>query len=213
MGKEDSMTPQLLICAFRDKRFDTSREAIVAFRKLEPSLQKKFLQPIIDFLKSEEHDNIRGWGTSVLESIGNAKAFEYLNTLLTSADDDQKKRYPWTRFFALRAIRRIAKKSSHEMVSKLLKEIENSPDENLLVSTEATIIRALDGNEKSEREMRDLLDKLLSKGVHRMNYYKCFCIVRGLQEFALPGLVNSIMDIAANCDIPDLQNRAVRALG
>lgn len=209
MRKDNSITPQSLICAFRDRRFDTSKDAIARFRQLKSKMQEKFLNPIIGFLNTEEHDNIRAWGASVLESIGNDQAFQYLISLLDTTDAGQKEGYPWTRFFALRTVKRIAKKSQRKVVSRLIKKIAKDPKEDRLVFTLARILIALEGDDATERKMKELMDKK----DYDLSYYRFFCICRGLQEFPLQGLVNNIMDIAVSCDVPDVQVRAVRALG
>jgi hypothetical protein len=78
-------------------------KAMEEFKDLED--KHPFLEPTIQFLKQEKEDQVRSWGTSVLELIGGKEAYESLDQMLKKEKTmDEKRKYKHTRFFALKAI-------------------------------------------------------------------------------------------------------------
>src|SRR5215210_2562160 len=80
-----TLTPKELFREFRKGKEDHGwiygYKALEQFQHLEDN-RMHFLEPTIQFLKQEQDDNIRSWGTSVLGFIGGEKAFNFLVKIL-----------------------------------------------------------------------------------------------------------------------------------
>ena len=108
----------MLFREFRKEKLDHgwtyAYKAIDQFQHLENN-RMLFLEPTIQFLKEEQKDRIRAWGTSVLEIIGGEKAFNFLVEILETEKTKREKRaYLHTRFFALKAIANLANSDSEK---------------------------------------------------------------------------------------------------
>jgi HEAT repeat protein len=210
-----SLTPDGLLSEFRKTIGDfgwlRGRRAIESFKAVED--KSAFLEPTIQFLKEEEEDQIRTWGTSVLELIGGERAFSSLVDMLRT--EKTMREYLYTRFWALKACANLAKsdREQNELLT-LLKHMWQDQDEDYLSQAEASILLAR--HEHSEAHLRQdaeakVKDMLSEKRFGE--YWPALRALRALREFPLPDLADDIILIIRKHPYLEHRAQAIQALG
>jgi hypothetical protein len=213
-----TLTPKMLFREFRKEKLDHgwtyAYKAIDQFQHLEGN-RMLFLEPTIQFLKEEQEDRIRSWGTSVLEIIGGEKAFSFLVEILETEKTKREKRaYLHTRFFALKAIANLANSDSEK--KKFVAIIEymwKDDDEDYLNQALASVLLARNElvSAKVREEAEVKLKGMLSKD--RINeFWPALRSLRALQEFSLPSLVEDIISILKSSNYTEHKRGAIWAL-
>lgn len=210
MNDVSSLRPNMLFEEFRkaQKDVDFGRRALNNFSALKD--KETFLEPIIKFLSQEEQDQVRSWGTNVLEMIRGDRAFSFLIDLLREADSKEIKRnYRYTRFFALRAIARLASSDSQqEQLLSLSEQIWKDIDEDYLIRAEASILLAKQGRSEPLVNLREMLGKF-----EEDDYWAPARALRALRESPLPNLADEIILVMRNSRYLEHQHDAIRVLG
>ena len=215
------LTPERLFSEFRKTLSDFGWVyGYKALNELRAEKDKSiFLEPTIKFVKQEDQDQIRSWGTSVLELIAGKEgeaAFEFLIGLLkTEKTKERKAKYHYTRFFALRAISNLAKsENERKELRTMLEHMWNDEDEDYLTQAEASILLALQdiGDSKGKQAIVNKLKDMLSKERFK-EYWPASRTLRALREFALPILVEDIFAVMENSPYPDHKKAAIQTLG
>jgi HEAT repeat protein len=222
---KDRLTPEKLFDDFRKSKLEFgwmySYKAFERFKNelgtdsIDPSV---FIEPTIQFVENEKNDNSRSWGTSVLELLGGERAFEFLVQMIKK-EKEQGKRYIHTRFFALKAIHKIATldndKKKQDELDKLLEDMwDDNNKEDYLAQAGATILLALSkssNQETKEKCVANIKDMLSTKRFKE--YWPALRALRALREFPLPGLVDEIISIIKHSDYYDHKHAAILALG
>jgi HEAT repeat protein len=204
--KEGTFTPSDLLSAFSTGRIHTG---VKALNQLEQVQDKHvFLAPVLAFL-SEEDDYVRCFATSALAVIGGKRAFEALLGIFDSpTTEEDKRRYRYTRFFALRGLALLATTADEKAkVGRLLEQLWKDADEDYLVQAEAAALLALRGR-------RDALAKIRAMIRHaRDDFWKGWAVPRALQEFPVREVVEDLIDLMRNGFYFEHRARAIRALG
>jgi HEAT repeat protein len=210
-GKGDQSSPAQLFDQFRKRNYQASRKALRAFEEVPD--KSRFLQPAVQFLHQEENDQIRSWGTNVLEHVGGKRAFEALLDLFRSETTSElRSRYRYTRFFALRALARLARSEGERAVlTELLEELWANPwqqsQEDYLVQAEAAVLLALQGRVEPLSQVRAMLRAFND------DFWITWAALRALREFPLPDVAEEILAIMRSASYPDHRHDAIRALG
>ena len=212
---ETGPTPEILFSTFRQGRYRKSAAMFREFQSLRD--KRRFLDPAIAFLAEERDDPKRAWATSVLGEVGGARAFDTLTTLLeTDQDPTQRRRFRYTRLFALRAIQHsAATPAQRERVEKLVAAlwVPNWRDavEDFLLHAEATVLLALSGSEEAHVQLEEMLDA--AGGTSRQDFFGAWATLRALREFSVPDVTPQVVALARKTRHLDHQWYAVRALG
>jgi hypothetical protein len=172
-----------------------------------------FLEPTVQFLKEEEEDQIRAWGTSVLELIGGERAFSFLVEMLGT--EKTMRKYLYTRFFALKACANLAKSDQEQSeLLTLLKHMWQDEDEDYLSQAEASILLAR--HERSEVHLRrdaEVKVKDMLSEERFGEYWPALRALRALREFPLPDLADDIILIIRMHPYLEHRAQAIQALG
>ncbi len=216
--KEGSdLTPGRLFGEFRKDKLDFGwiygYKAMDEFKDLED--KHSFLEPTILFVKQEKEDRVRAWGTSVLEIIGGKEVYEFLAQMLkTEKTRDEKRKYIFTRFFALKAIANLANSPNEkEALLAILKIMWKDEEEDYLAQAEASVI--LTQHELADDDLRaqaaTKVKNMLS--MNKINeYWPIARALRAMREFPIPDLVDDIISIKRT-DNYYLKRAAIQALG
>lgn len=207
MNEAVELTPKWLFAEFRKKRIDLGKAAIRKFRELDKKKQQTFLKPTIEFLSTESEDMVRSWGTSILQIIDGEEAFQFLVDLLQNADSEQKQNDRYTRFFALRAIDRIATTESRQKdLLEIIDKVSTDKDEQGFIWAGSLILL-------STRARRSEVDEELKKMLKdSREYWGIRAILRALREFPHPGLTDEILAVMRDSEYLDLKSDAIRTL-
>ncbi len=189
-----TLTKEELFYNFRktqtSRNIRSIRRLLEAFKKIPDS--KPFLDPAIRYLETESEDGARAWGTNLLEIIGGDRAFEFLITLLEGSDKKEvKRKYRYTRFFALRAIHTLS--DSPIRVTRrdeICQRILGDNNEDWLAQAEAAAILA---NQHDEAAIK-WLKKMLS---NRDNYWAIMRATRAIREIPVDELAEDLSKVAA----------------
>jgi hypothetical protein len=204
------LSPAQLFDRFRKGDLQTSYEALAAFQQLAD--KRRFLAPALEFLATEEMDQVRGWATTVLEGTGGRKAFAALRGLFKAEDTHEtKRRYRYTRFFALAGLARMERsENEREDVTRLLEELWQprwqDTEEDYLVQAEAAVLLALRGRKEPLRQVLAMLRAADA------DFWITWACLRALREFPLPEVVSEVIDVMRTARYYDHRLYAVRAL-
>lgn len=225
MNSSNDLTPNKLFEEFDKAQndIDFGKRALKSF--IAQKDKSAFLEPTIQFLKKQKEDDVRSWGTSVLELIGGGKAFKALIDLLKEADSEEIKReygreyrqnyrrkYRFTRFFALRAVEKLSRSDQeHQDKRNFLEQVYTDKDEDYLIRAEAAILLADQGQSKPLEMIKYML--AAKNDFADQEYWAPFRALRALREFPIPSLANEIILIMRNSNYSDHKYEAIEVLG
>ena len=206
------MTPEQLVELFRRSTgYESVPQCIKVLDEFKEYENKKgFLEPIIRFLDTEDQDKARAWGATALQEIGGTRAYKHLAKIITPRHTkDVKRKFLYTRFFALKGLYNLAATSAQkEEVIKLCKRVYPDDDEDFLVRAEAAVILAMNGDLKALSWLKDMLK------VRKDHYWEIIRTARALFEFPLSELTTHLIEVLRNKDANiDHRWQIVRALG
>lgn len=211
------LTPDKLLKQFRRPQHDFGwrygYRAIKEFKTLKD--KSTFIQPAMDFIQQEDQDDIRSWGTTILEIAGGHEAFRFLVDVIKIHTNGNKRKYLNTRFFALKGIANLATSDSEKKeLLTMLQEMWNNDKEDYLAQGEAAILLAL--NEKASSAQKKDAEKMVRSMLSSdriAEYWPALRILRGLREFAFPSVVDDIILIIKKSPYYDHRQAAIIALG
>lgn len=213
MNGSDDLTPDKLFKEFTDSENSIAdkKQAVKDFSEVKD--KTIFLEPAMHFISKQVEDEVRSWGTNVLEIIGGKDAFKFLIDLLKKETSRELKRnYLFTRFFALRAIQNIAS-SDHEReeVRILLDHIWPDIDEDFLIRAEALILIV----REEESELIDIVKDMLKadNNFKEQEFWAPLRCLRALREFQIPSLADDIIFVLQNSKYIDVKYQALAVLG
>jgi HEAT repeat protein len=210
--KEGSdLTPNWLFGEFRKDTEESDfgwiygYKAIDGFKALED--KDSFLKPTIDFVSKEKNDRVRSWAIYVLELIGGNEAYNTIVHMLKTETADKRK-YVFTRFFALRAIANLASFPGNEKEALLaiLKDMSEDRDEDYLAQAGASVILTqpqlqelvdAEDRQRATAKVKGMLNAWddTKKGNDSDAYWASKRALRALQEFPIRQLVHDIIEI------------------
>lgn len=204
------LSPAELFDRFRKGDIQKSYEALAMFQALAD--KRRFLTPALEFLATEDVDQIRSWAATVLEGIGGRKAFAALRAVFKPDDTrESKRRYRYTRFFALAGLARMERsESEREEVARLLDELWvprwQDTEEDYLVQAEAAVLLALRGRREPFTQVLAMLRAADN------DFWITWACLRALREFPLPEVVSEVIGVMRTGRYYDHRLYAVRAL-
>lgn len=205
MNELQELTPSRLFEEFRKDRLDIGKRAVTNFMELSDEKKQSFLESTIEFLAKENKDTVRAWGVDILQAIGSDDAFHALVSLLENADNDQKQEFRYTRFFALRAIERMAiTDSRRDRLKTIIKTVAADRAEQGFIWASSLILLS---NMEQEAE-----NKLKAITEDRRDYWTNFAVMRALREFPQTKLTDGVLFVIRNTEYPDLKLQAIRVL-
>jgi HEAT repeat protein len=215
MDLELNLTPDSIVTSLRkaEKEIEVGYQVINAFRNLSLKEKGTYLDRMVQFLEHEEKDRVRSWGTNILELIGGDKAFESVLGVFKETDTrDIKRRYPYTRGFALCAAYRLATTDDKKnQLKEILPKIRKDDDEwELPRAAAAASLMAMNGDVEATDWIKKMLRDLDTS-------YKRYFILRALKEFPLGSLNSDLIDIMKHIiqysDFLDQKFIAIKILG
>lgn len=213
MNGSDDLTPDKLFKEFIDPENSIAykKQAVKDFNEIKD--KSIFLGPAMHFISKQKEDEVRSWGTNILEIIGGKDAFKFLIDLLKEETSRELKRnYLFTRFFALRAIQNIAS-SDHELEEMriLLDRIWQDVDEDFLIRAEALILIV----RKEESELIDVIKDMLQaeNDFKEQEFWAPLRCLRALREFQIPSLADDIIFVLQNSKYIEVKYQAIAVLG
>jgi HEAT repeat protein len=200
-------TPEQIIDGFRRTRekFRYGPEALKLFHDVEN--KDIFFEPTVNFLETEERDNVRSWGTNILGMMGGDRAFLALEKLLDEDDPKEIKRtYHWTRFFALENLNRISKTDAEKAkLHEHCQRIWDDKDEDYLSRSLAAALLAEEGQSSCLDWLREMLQRY-------GEYWPILRSLRALREVPLKGLADDVFEVLTKGNYLEQQYEAIRAL-
>ncbi|MGI0016310.1 MAG: HEAT repeat domain-containing protein, partial [Nitrososphaera sp.] len=114
------------------------------FQKLQN--KDDFIDGALQFLKTENDDIVRSWGTTLLETIGSDKALDSLIEFLNGEDPTKKRDYMETRLFAVRAIKKLAENNPPrtQKMLKMFTKMATDPDDATSAKVGAMVVLSAD---------------------------------------------------------------------
>jgi HEAT repeat protein len=211
LASEKEITPDELFQLFRNA-FDQSDTEMGKTALGQFSLVKDksiFLDPTIRFISTEPEDQVTSWGTNILEMIGGDKAFNSIIDILknTNSSRIEKRKFIFTRFFALRAAKTLAIDDSKlGILKEWLTRIWPDEDEDYLVRAESLTILASQGDNKAKSEAKEWLS-------NPKDFWKTFRMLRALREFPIQDLADEVIAVLRTSDYTDHKYEAILVLG
>lgn len=211
------LTPDKLFKQFRRPQHDFGwRYGYLAIKEFKTLKDKStFIQPAMDFIQQEDQDEIRSWGTTILEVAGGHEAFRFLVDVIKIHTNGNKRKYRNTRFFALKGIANLATSDSEKKeLLTMLQEMWNDDKEDYLAQGEAAILLALNEEASSaqKKDAEKMVRSMLSSD-RIAEYWPALRILRGLREFSFPSVVDDIILIIKKSPYYDHRRAAIIALG
>jgi HEAT repeat protein len=217
---EETIKSEEIFTEFRKACLPSGWKYADAILKKFDKLQNKddFIVDAMKFLKAENDDIVRSWGTTLLERIGSDKAFYCLIEFLNS-EDPTKKKYMETRLFAVRAIKELAKKEpaktqarTQKMLEILTKMATDSHEATsarvgaMVVHSAATEDQALRSDYK--KEIKEWLSKYKDNG----NYENVFYTLRAIREIEYPHVLEELQEVLDHSIYVEHKRYAIKAL-
>jgi hypothetical protein len=210
MNEDAKLTPESLFAEFRRERPSFGDAALRKFERLNKKKQRSFINYTMEFLNTETEDSFRSWGTSVLGIIGGSKIFKYLVDLLQKAGEGPKRKYPLTRFYALRALARLAtSRNRDEKFFEVTKNISRDKLEKpLVLETSKILLSTRPGMGEFKKELRNTLQEYKD---HK--YYRPISrILYALREFPRVDLTDEVLAIMRGSEYYEHKRNAVITL-
>lgn len=166
-----------------------------------------FLEPTIHFLEQETEDRVRSWGMNLLELIGGERAFEAAIGIFKGADTQEKRRYLYTHFFALRAVLRLATTPEQKKrVESLLPKLWKDDGEDFLTRAAAAIQLAMRRQKEPKAWLREMLGSYT-------DFWAPLRTLRALKEYPLEELSDDVIKVMVNSKYLDHKFVAIKTLG
>jgi hypothetical protein len=180
-------------------------QVLAAFAELPNKAD--FLEPTIHFLAEETEDRVRSWGMNLLEMIGGETAFDTAIGVFKGTDVQEKRRYLYTHFFALRAVLRLASTAEQvKRVDNLLPKLWNDDGEDYLTRAAAAIQLAMRRQKKPKEWLREMLASYT-------DFWKVHRTLRALKEYPLEELIDDVIKVIVNSQYLEHKFVAIKALG
>jgi HEAT repeat protein len=188
-------------------------KALERFKREGCSAKRACVEAAAGFLAARRApDGVRTWATDLLEWLGGQPAFEALRCWFTACP--AKGEFPYTRFFALRAMDRITRGPSATFARgaddflELVARVEADEDEPPL--TRAAALAILDADED---RLRAQLEAFARPGGAEAGYLRTWATLRALTEFPHPDLADELIAIVDASVYREHVRWAIRALG
>lgn len=215
--EESNLTPSQLFDEFRKDKLDFGwiygYKAMDKFKALENKVS--YLEPAIQFVGQEKDDRVRSWGISVLEVIGGREAYDVLVQLLKAVKNkNEKRKYVYSRFFALKAIANIVNSQNEkDELLDILNIMWKDDDEDYLAQAgAATIITRQEKADDNLKEQATAKIKNMLSNNRIDEFWPAFRTLRALREFPVLDVVDNIISIVTSANYYH-KRAAVHALG
>jgi HEAT repeat protein len=194
---------------FRDTPFDVARCRAAVHALAEAPDRARTAAAAREFVATEPADEVRAWGTNVLELVPDTATFDFLHDVLDRVRGPLERREAkYTRAYALKALAAIATPDQEARLDELLEERWSDDAEDLLPRALAAAI----GTRRGSRAARERLDELFRLADGR--FWWQFMLLRALRECpvqaALPDVLRLLRDERSYLEI---RNSAIRVLG
>lgn len=201
-------SPKEIINSFR-MIYKNKKNCVDTLKKISEKPQDEkstFIDPAIKFIIEEQEDNVRSWVTNILELAGGEKSFNTLVDILEREKSfELKRKFLYTRFFSLRAIRNLSKSEEQKAkLKELIERISKDPDEDYLLQAEALVILSEQGDENSKMKVEEWLKA--------DDFWRPLRALRAVYEVPLPDFVDELLSIIAHCNNTDHRYWAIKAL-
>ena len=211
--KSPILTPESLLEEFKKTNtpfgWTLGYKAIDQLDKVEN--KTAYYQPTVEFLNTERIDNVRAWGTTVLERMTGKEAQQAFDVLAKLIDEQGD--YPYTKFFALRALSKIPKTSEQKtLLQQLLLKLQAGKQAKSLFYAGAVALVASDKN--YDDDIRNKAIQTASLMLKAEDWAENFWILRSLREFPSNDLIDELILARQNRDYSEDNKRsAILALG
>lgn len=147
VSNQNALTPAKLFIEFRRDQepygYKFGYKAMDKFTAIQD--KSEFLKPLFEFVRDEHDDRVRAWGISALgfmEGNNADQAFSFLIDLIEKENSpNQKERFVYTRFFAMRSILKLIKtEKQKEELMRIVGELWKDETEDILVQAGASIL-------------------------------------------------------------------------
>jgi HEAT repeat protein len=196
---------------FREEPFsiDRCQEAINGFVAAAAPSADVF-HAVSVYLDEEERDEVRAWGTTLLERLGTLDGVaDTLRGLLDDTLDASTRRaFKYTRFFAMKALWNLSKNTEQQAsTTALLARMSTDEKEDLLPRLGAACILA-----PQDVDAREIVADVLTAA--RDRYWQLWAALRALREFPVDRLSQRVVEIARGREDYFLESReqALQAL-
>jgi HEAT repeat protein len=214
---EETIKSEDIFTEFRKACLPSGWKYADAILKKFDKLQNKdaFIEDAMQFLKAENDDIVRSWGTTLLERIGSDKAFYSLIEFLNSEDPTKKTKYMETRLFAVRAIKELAKKEQArtKKMLEILTKMATDPDEATSARVGAMVVLSAATEDQAQRsdyekEIKERLSKYKDDG----NYKNVFYTLRAIREIEYPHVLEKLQEVLDHSPYIEHKRYAIKAL-